>query len=190
MTKFQLDRAAAVPGGRTSTSATRMATKPMTSSFDPSRAQAAIVARRDESNHNEKKASSCPASHLMEDERGQKGLDPRRDGYVRRRRFRAAKRPRRDIIIENASDPVFVADLDGRFSRPTKPSLSCSASARTRSSRCPHASLRRGDKEFTAALREVVERGVTRDAVLNPRSAWEVIPTSLNAWRCATPTAR
>src|SRR2546423_716334 len=37
-------------------------------------------------------------------------------------------------------------------------------------------------REFTAALREVVERGVTRNARLNPRSAsGEVIPTTLNA---------
>src|SRR5439155_1613191 len=37
-------------------------------------------------------------------------------------------------------------------------------------------------KEFVVALREVVERGVTRDARLNPRSATgEVIPTTLNA---------
>src|SRR5437870_3344782 len=37
-------------------------------------------------------------------------------------------------------------------------------------------------REFTAALREVVELGVTRDARLNPRSATgEVIPTTLNA---------
>src|SRR6185295_14927447 len=37
-------------------------------------------------------------------------------------------------------------------------------------------------REFTAALREVVERGVTRNVVLSPRSAsGEVIPTSLNA---------
>src|SRR5438046_10693632 len=37
-------------------------------------------------------------------------------------------------------------------------------------------------REFMAALDEVVERGVTRNAVLNPRSAaGEVIPTSLNA---------
>src|SRR2546430_7288168 len=37
-------------------------------------------------------------------------------------------------------------------------------------------------REFTAALREVVERGVTRNARLNPRAATgEVIPTSLNA---------
>src|SRR5439155_2266819 len=37
-------------------------------------------------------------------------------------------------------------------------------------------------REFTAAVREVVERGVTRNARLNPRSAsGEVIPTTLNA---------
>src|SRR5205814_167395 len=37
-------------------------------------------------------------------------------------------------------------------------------------------------REFLAALREVVERGVTRNARLNPRSAsGEVIPTTLNA---------
>src|SRR5439155_779163 len=37
-------------------------------------------------------------------------------------------------------------------------------------------------REFTAALREVVERGVTRNARLNPRSAsGQVIPTTLNA---------
>jgi hypothetical protein len=37
-------------------------------------------------------------------------------------------------------------------------------------------------REFTAALREVVEKGVTRNARLNPRSAsGEVISTTLNA---------
>ena len=37
-------------------------------------------------------------------------------------------------------------------------------------------------REFTAALREVVERGVTRGARLNPRTATgETIPTTLNA---------
>jgi hypothetical protein len=37
-------------------------------------------------------------------------------------------------------------------------------------------------REFLAALREVVERGVTRTARLNPRSAsGEIIPTTLNA---------
>src|SRR5205814_8737318 len=37
-------------------------------------------------------------------------------------------------------------------------------------------------REFIAALREVVERGVTRNVRLNPRSvSGEVIPTTLNA---------
>ncbi|HEY3193944.1 MAG TPA: PAS domain-containing protein, partial [Candidatus Dormibacteraeota bacterium] len=37
-------------------------------------------------------------------------------------------------------------------------------------------------REFTAALREVVEKGVSRNVRLNPRSAGgEVIPTTLNA---------
>jgi PAS domain-containing protein len=37
-------------------------------------------------------------------------------------------------------------------------------------------------REFTAALREVVEKGVTRNAKLSPRSAsGELIPTTLNA---------
>ena len=37
-------------------------------------------------------------------------------------------------------------------------------------------------REFTAALREVIERGAMRNARLNPRSAsGEVIPTTLNA---------
>ena len=37
-------------------------------------------------------------------------------------------------------------------------------------------------REFLAALREVIERGATRNARLNPRSAsGEVIPTTLNA---------
>ncbi|MBI4279351.1 MAG: PAS domain-containing protein, partial [Armatimonadetes bacterium] len=46
-------------------------------------------------------------------------------------------------------------------------------------------------REFTAALREVVEKGVTRNARLNPRSAsGEVIPTSLNASALRDPDAK
>ncbi len=89
-----------------------------------------------------------------------------------------------DIIIANAPDPVFVSDLEGKILqandavsqllgfRPDEvleQSLSRFISARE-------------THEFTAALREVVERGVTRNVALNPRSAsGEVIPTSLNA---------
>src|SRR3989440_9499431 len=46
-------------------------------------------------------------------------------------------------------------------------------------------------REFTAALREVVERGVMQNVVLNPRSAsGEVIPTSLNASALRDPDGR
>src|SRR5262249_36276848 len=46
-------------------------------------------------------------------------------------------------------------------------------------------------REFTAALREVVAKGVTRDARLNPRtSIGEVIPTTLNASALREPDGR
>src|SRR5262249_23540587 len=46
-------------------------------------------------------------------------------------------------------------------------------------------------REFTAALREVVARGVTRDARPNPRSAsGEVIPTTLNPSALRAPRGR
>src|SRR5690606_8803104 len=46
-------------------------------------------------------------------------------------------------------------------------------------------------REFTAALREVVEHGVTRNAVLHPRTASnEIIPTSLNASALRDPDGR
>src|SRR5256885_2036918 len=46
-------------------------------------------------------------------------------------------------------------------------------------------------REFTAALAEVVAKGVTRDARLNPRSAsGEVIPTTLNASALRDPDGR
>jgi PAS domain S-box-containing protein len=89
-----------------------------------------------------------------------------------------------DIIIENAPDPVFVADLDGKILQANE---AVSQLLGFRKDEVVEQSLSRfisaeETAEFTAALREVVERGVTRDAVLNPRSAsGEVIPTSLNA---------
>src|SRR5687768_118300 len=89
-----------------------------------------------------------------------------------------------ESLIKNAPDPVFVSDLEGKILqandavfallgfRPDElieQSLSRSISAEE-------------TREFTAALREVVERGVMQNVVLNPRSAsGEVIPTSLNA---------
>ncbi|HEV3479352.1 MAG TPA: PAS domain-containing protein [Gaiellaceae bacterium] len=89
-----------------------------------------------------------------------------------------------DIIIENAPDPVFVADLDGKILQANE---AVSQLLGFRQDEVVEQSLSRfispeETREFTAALREVVERGVTRNARLNPRSAsGEVIPTSLNA---------
>ena len=46
-------------------------------------------------------------------------------------------------------------------------------------------------REFLAALDEVIERGTTRNARLNPRSAsGEVIPTTLNASALRDPDGR
>jgi PAS domain S-box-containing protein len=89
-----------------------------------------------------------------------------------------------EIIIANAPDPVFVSDLEGKILQAND---AVSQLLGFRKDELLEQSLSRfisaeETREFTAALREVVERGVTRDAVLNPRSAsGEVIPTSLNA---------
>jgi PAS domain S-box-containing protein len=89
-----------------------------------------------------------------------------------------------DIIIANAPDPVFVSDLEGKILQAND---AVSQLLGFRKDELLEQSLSRfispeETREFTAALREVVERGVTRDAALNPRSAsGEVIPTSLNA---------
>src|SRR5262249_33932393 len=88
------------------------------------------------------------------------------------------------IIIANAPDPGFVADLGGKILQAND---AVSELLGFRPDELLEQSLSRfispqETREFTAALREVVERGVTRNAVLNPRSAsGEVIPTTLNA---------
>ncbi len=89
-----------------------------------------------------------------------------------------------DIIIKNAPDPVFVSDLEGKI-------LSANNAVYEllgfRTDEVLEQSLSRfispeETREFTAALREVIERGVIRNTRLNPRSASdEVIPTALNA---------
>src|SRR5215475_13413825 len=89
-----------------------------------------------------------------------------------------------DIIIKNAPDPVFVSDLEGKI---LEANDAVSELLGFRRDEVVEQSLSRfisevETREFTAALREVVERGVTRNARLNPRAATgEVIPTSLNA---------
>ncbi len=89
-----------------------------------------------------------------------------------------------DIIIANAPDPVFVSDLEGKILQAND---AVSELLGFRKDEVVEQSLQRfisaeETREFVAALDEVVERGVTRNVVLNPRSAsGEVIPTSLNA---------
>ena len=98
-----------------------------------------------------------------------------------------------DIIIKNAPDPVFVSDLEGKI-------LSANDAVYEllgfRTDEVLEQSLSRfispeETREFTAALREVIERGATRNARLNPRSAsGEIIPTTLNASALRAPDGR
>src|SRR5947199_116263 len=89
-----------------------------------------------------------------------------------------------NIIIANAPDPVFVSDLSGKILQAND---AVYALLGFRTDEVVEQSLSRfidpeETREFLAALREVVERGVTRNARLNPRSAsGEIIPTTLNA---------
>ncbi len=89
-----------------------------------------------------------------------------------------------ESLIKNAPDPVFVSDLQGKI-------LQANDAVYTllgfRTAEVVEQSLSRfisvdETREFMAALREVVARGNTRNARLNPRSAsGETIPTTLNA---------
>jgi PAS domain S-box-containing protein len=89
-----------------------------------------------------------------------------------------------ESLIKNAPDPVFVSDLEGKILQANE---AVSELLGFRTDEVVEQSLSRfispeETREFTAALREVVERGVTRNARLNPRSAsGAVIPTTLNA---------
>src|SRR2546430_14155942 len=98
-----------------------------------------------------------------------------------------------DIIIANAPDPVFVSDLEGKILQAND---AVSALLGFRPDELLEQSLSRfisadETREFTAALREVVARGVTRNARLNPRSAsGKVIPTTLNASALRDPNGK
>jgi PAS domain S-box-containing protein len=89
-----------------------------------------------------------------------------------------------ESLIKNAPDPVFVADLEGKILQANDAVYKLLG---FRPDEVIEQSLSRfisaeETREFTAALREVVEKGVTRNARLNPRSATgEIIPTTLNA---------
>src|SRR5256884_582179 len=89
-----------------------------------------------------------------------------------------------DSLIKNAPDPVFVSDLEGKILQANDAVYEVLG---FRTDEVLEQSLSRfisteETREFTAALREVMERGVMRNARLNRRSAsGEVIPTTLNA---------
>src|SRR5260370_1221303 len=98
-----------------------------------------------------------------------------------------------NIIIAKAPDPVLVSDLEGKILQAND---AVSQLLGYRQDEVLEQSLSRfitpdETREFTAALREVVERGVMRNVVLNPRSAsGEAIPTSLNASALRDPDGR
>src|SRR5207245_178568 len=89
-----------------------------------------------------------------------------------------------NLIIANAPDPVFVSDLQGKILLANE---AVSELLGFRKDEVLEQSLSRlvslaEAHELMVALREVVDRGVTRNVRLNPRSAsGEVIPTTLNA---------
>src|SRR5256885_12085901 len=75
-----------------------------------------------------------------------------------------------DIIIANAPDPVFVSDLEGKILRAND---AVSQLLRFRQDEVLEQSLSRfispeETREFSAALQEVVDRGVTRNDPLKP----------------------
>ncbi|HEY7270224.1 MAG TPA: PAS domain-containing protein, partial [Dehalococcoidia bacterium] len=98
-----------------------------------------------------------------------------------------------DIIIANAPDPVFVSDLEGKILQANDAVFELLG---FRPAELIEQSLSRiispeETREFMLALDEVVEHGVTRNAVLNPRSAsGEIIPTTLNASALRDPESK
>src|SRR5205807_2814773 len=94
---------------------------------------------------------------------------------------------------KNAPDPVFVSDLEGKILQAND---AVSELLGFRPAELIEQSLSRfispeETREFTAALREVVEKRVTRNARLNPRSAsGETISTALNASALRDPDGR
>src|SRR5207248_8154615 len=105
-------------------------------------------------------------------------------GVGRRGDGRAGGSLAADMIIANAPDPVFVSDLEGKILQANEAVFGLLG---FRPDELIEQSLSRiinpeETREFMAALDEVVEKGVMRDARLNPRTAsGEIIPATLNA---------
>src|SRR5438477_2106760 len=89
-----------------------------------------------------------------------------------------------ESLIKNAPDPVFVSDLEGKILQAND---AVSHLLGFRQDEVVEQTVSRflaadETREFVAALREVVEHGVSRNVPLHPRSAsGEVISTTLNA---------
>jgi PAS domain S-box-containing protein len=89
-----------------------------------------------------------------------------------------------ESLIKNAPDPVFVTDLEGKI---TLANDAVSQLLGFRTDELVEQSVSRfispeETRQFTEALRQVVEKGVSRNATLTPRAAsGELIPTILNA---------
>src|SRR5207244_9529861 len=89
-----------------------------------------------------------------------------------------------ESLIKHAPDPVFVSDLDGKILQANDAVFNLLG---FRPAELIEQSLSRiippdETREFVAAVREVVEKGETRNARLHPRSAsGEIHPTTLNA---------
>jgi PAS domain S-box-containing protein len=111
-------------------------------------------------------------------------ISPSFEGAMRDMRELDKARAYAESLIKNAPDPVFVSDLEGKILQAND---AVSELLGLRADELLERSLARliGPeelREFTAALREVVERGVARTTLLHPRSArGEVVPTILNA---------
>src|SRR5205814_986595 len=89
-----------------------------------------------------------------------------------------------ESLIKNAPDPVFVSEFEGKILQANDAVFALLGFPPDElfEQSLPRLISPEETREFLAALREVVERGVTRNARLNPRSAsGEVIPTTLNA---------
>jgi PAS domain S-box-containing protein len=89
-----------------------------------------------------------------------------------------------ESLIKNAPDPVFVSDLDGKIVKANDAVFDLLGLRRDELVEQSLSRIISPDerREFVGALREVVQKGATRNARLHPRSAsGEVIPTTLNA---------
>jgi PAS domain S-box-containing protein len=89
-----------------------------------------------------------------------------------------------ESLIKDAPDPVFVSDLQGKILQANDAASELLGFRQDQLlEQCLSRTITSEERrEFTAALREVVERGVSRNVLLHLRSpSGEIIPSTLNA---------